>query len=177
MDRVGNDYPRLVALSHPLLRPETSAKAIRLYSQQYVDLIDLQDNEFKTVPVSEALGSRYPVLRYLAQVDEGDYLVPLRIMASTGSNQKLVITFDELLRRTPLAKRMSKMLQILEKNYLSPVDTEFTLRVINPDSLKPDVEIVLLQCRPQSHLKDSEVSLPKNLPDEDIIFSTTVYGA
>jgi hypothetical protein len=172
VDRVGNDYPRLVALSHPLLRPETSAQAIRLYSQQFVDLIDLQDNEFKTVPVSEALGARYPVLRYLAQVDEGDYLVPLHILASTGSLQKLVITFDELLRRTPLAKRMSKMLQILEKNYLAPVDTEFTLRVINPDSLKPDVEIVLLQCRPQSHLKDSEVSLPKNLADEDIIFST-----
>jgi len=172
VDRVGNDYPRLVALSHPLLRPETSAKAIRLYSQQFVDLIDLQDNEFKTVPVGEALGSRYPVLRYLAQVDEGDYLVPLHILASTGSYQKLVVTFDELLRRTPLAKRMSKMLQILEKNYLSPVDTEFTLRVINPDSLNPDVEIVLLQCRPQSHLKDSEVSLPKNLADEDIIFST-----
>ena len=172
VDRVGNDYPRLVALSHPLLRPETSAKAIRLYSQQFVDLIDLQDNEFKTVPVSEALGSRYPVLRYLAQVDEGDYLAPLHILASKGSYQKLVVTFDELLRRTPLAKRMSKMLQILEKNYLSPVDTEFTLRVINPDSLKPDVEIVLLQCRPQSHLKDSDVSLPKNLADEDIIFST-----
>ncbi len=29
VDRVGNDYPRLVALSHPLLHPETSAKAIR----------------------------------------------------------------------------------------------------------------------------------------------------
>lgn len=173
VDRVGNDYPRLVALSHPLLRPESSVKSIRLYSQQFVDLIDLQDNEFKTVPVSETLGSRYPVLRYLAQLDEGDYLAPLLIIASTGSDQKLVLTFDELLRRTPLAKRLSKMLQILEKNYCSPVDTEFTLRVVNPDSLKPEVEIVLLQCRPQSHLKDSEARLPKNLADENIIFSTS----
>ena len=173
VDRVGNDYPRLVALSHPLLRPETSTKSIRLYSQQFVDLIDLEDNEFKTVPVSETLGSRYSVLRYLAQIDEGDYLSPLHIMAPAGNVQKLVITFDELLRRTPLAKRFCKMLQILEKNYYSPVDTEFTLRVIHPDSLNPEVEIVLLQCRPQSHLEHSEVSLPKNLLDEDIIFSTT----
>ncbi len=173
VDRVGNDYPRLVALSHPLLRPETSVKSIRLYSQQYVDLIDLQDNTFKTLPVKETLGSRYPVLRYLAQLDEGDYLMPIRIMTSTGSNEQLVITFDELLRRTPLAKRMTQMLQILEKNYMSPVDTEFTLRVLDPDSLKPDVEIVLLQCRPQSHLKDSEVRLPLNLPEQDIVFSTT----
>jgi len=173
VDRVGNDYPRLVALSHPLLRPETSAKSIRLYSQQYVDLIDLQDNAFKTLPVKEVLGPRYPVLRYLAQLDEGEYLVPIRIMTSSGGNEQLVVTFDELLRRTPLAKRMTQMLQILEKNYLSPVDTEFTLRVVDPDSLRPEVEIVLLQCRPQSHLKDSEVSLPINLPEQDIIFSTT----
>jgi hypothetical protein len=48
VDRVGNDYPRLVALSHPLLHPEASPKAIRHYSQQFVDLIDLQQNQFKT---------------------------------------------------------------------------------------------------------------------------------
>jgi Pyruvate phosphate dikinase, AMP/ATP-binding domain len=173
VDRVGNDYPRLVALSHPLLRPETSAKSIRLYSQQYVDLIDLQENVFKTVPVREILGSRYPVLRYVAQIDEGEYLVPIRIMTSAGSDRQLVITFAELLRRTPLAKRMTTILQILEKNYFSPVDTEFTLRVVDPESIKPEVEIVLLQCRPQSHLKDNEVSLPINLPEQDILFSTT----
>jgi hypothetical protein len=173
VDRVGNDYPRLVALSHPLLRPDTSAKSIRLYSQQYVDLIDLQDNLFKTLPVSEVLEPRYPTLRFLAQIDEGEYLAPLRIIPSAGSDQKLVLTFDELVRRTPLAKRMSKMLQILEKNYLSPVDTEFTLRIANAETAKPDVEIVLLQCRPQSHMKDSEVALPKNLADENIIFSTS----
>ena len=34
VDRVGNDYPRLVALSHPLLRPNSSPEAIRRYSQQ-----------------------------------------------------------------------------------------------------------------------------------------------
>jgi len=42
VDRVGNDYPRLVALSHPLLHPEASPKTIRHYSQQFVDLIDIQ---------------------------------------------------------------------------------------------------------------------------------------
>jgi len=173
VDRVGNDYPRLVALSHPLLRPESSAKSIRLYSQQFVDLIDLQDNLFQTRPVNEVLDARYPPLRFLAQVDEGDYFAPLRTIPSAGSNQKLVVTFDELLRRTPLAKRMSKMLQILEKHYFSPVDTEFTLRITDTESLKPGIEITLLQCRPQSHLKDSEVTLPKNLAEEDIIFSTS----
>jgi hypothetical protein len=32
--------------------------------------------------------------------------------------------------------------------------------------------MTLLQCRPQSHLKDNDVSLPGHIPAEDIIFST-----
>jgi hypothetical protein len=51
VDRVGNDYPRLIALSHPTLRPSTDARAIRYYSQQYVDVIDLHENKTKTLPI------------------------------------------------------------------------------------------------------------------------------
>ncbi len=72
VDRVGNDYPRLVALSHPLLHPESSPESIRRYSQQYVDLIDLEANEMKTLPIQEAMDTRSSILRYLVQVDRGD---------------------------------------------------------------------------------------------------------
>jgi hypothetical protein len=172
VDRVGNDYPRLVALSHPLLHPEASTKAIRRYSQHYVDLIDLQDNRVKTLPVSEVLDPHYPLLRYIAQLDQGGYLVPLRTMPMPGEMEHLVLTFDELLRRTPLASRLTRILQILEASYNSPVDTEFTVEVVSPQSTRPDVVISLLQCRPQSHLQESEARLPQNLREEDIIFST-----
>ena len=172
VDRVGNDYPRLVALSHPLLLPESSTKAIRRYSQQYVDLIDLHENTVKTLPVSDVIQSDYPVLRYLVQIDQGGYLTPVRVKVKDNEQKDLVLTFEELLRRTPLAKTMTRMLQTLEKNYQSPVDTEFTVHIDNPDSPEPDIEIAILQCRPQSHLQESVVQLPKNLKDEDIIFRT-----
>ncbi len=172
VDRVGNDYPRLVALSHPLLHPESSVKDIRHYSQQYVDLIDLQRNAFITLPIEQVLTSKYPVLRYLAQIDQGDYLAPLRVLLQDKENKNLVLTFDELLRRTPLARRMSQMLQILEEHYHGPVDTEFTVRVIDPSSPHPDVEISLLQCRPQSHLQENEARLPTYLNPDDVIFAT-----
>lgn len=172
VDRVGNDYPRLVALSHPLLHPESSVKSIRRYSQQFVDLIDLQENIFKTLPVNQVITPGYPVLRYLMQLDEGDYLAPLRIMLSEGKNRNLVLTFDELLRRTPFASILKRMLQILEEKYGAPVDTEFALRIANPQTLHPEVEITLLQCRPQSHYQENEARLPKNLDPEKIIFST-----
>ena len=173
VDRVGNDYPRLVALSHPLLRPSNDAKAIRRYSQQYVDLIDLESNEFKTLPVSEVIASRYPPLRYLIQVDEDGYFVPLRISILQAESNQVVVTFDELLRRTPFAERMREMLHVLEQNYKSPVDLEFTLHLKEPESGKPRLVIDLLQCRPQSYLMAvEEMALPVDLPKEDIIFST-----
>lgn len=173
VDRVGNDYPRLVALSHPLLHPEASPKAIRRYSQQYVDLIDLEDNQFKTLPVQEVINGRYPLLRYIAQVDQGGFLAPVRIMVGEAQKNKLVLTFDELLRRTDLAQQLKKMLQILEASYHAPVDTEFTIHLPDPAAVQPAVLITILQCRPQSHLAENEARLPQNLHSEDIIFSTT----
>jgi hypothetical protein len=172
VDRVGNDYARLVALSHPLLHPEASPKEIRRYSQQNVDLIDLKDNSMRTLPVHEVLEQDYPVLRYLVQLDRGGYLMPMRSRLLEGSTEQLVLTFDELLRRTPLADRLRKMLKILEQHYRTPVDTEFAVRIVDPASLHPEVEISLVQCRPQSHLLDSDVHLPVNLEEEKIIFST-----
>jgi len=60
VDRVGNDFPRLIALSHPLLHPSNDPKAIRRYSQQYVDLIDLNHNTFTTLPIHDVLAADYP---------------------------------------------------------------------------------------------------------------------
>jgi hypothetical protein len=71
-----------------------------------------------------------------------------------------------------MARLMREMLQTLEKQYHSPVDTEFTIRIIDPQALQPEVEICLLQCRPQSQLKDSDARLPTGLDPGDIIFST-----
>jgi len=176
VDRVGNDYPRLVALSHPLLRPNTDPKLIQRYSQQHVDLIDLKDNSFKTLPVSEVLSTHYDPLRFVAQVYEPEGYFSSLTSNLYNTDGKLVITFEELLRRTSFADTMREMLQLLERSYRAPVDMEFTLHMVpGTDSRgKPNICIDILQCRPQSHLMDSEqVPLPTNLGRERIVFSTT----
>ena len=173
VERVGNDYPRLIALSHPLLRPSSAAKAIRRYSQQYIDLIDLEQNAFRTLPVHEVLSARYPPLRYLAQLDQDGYFSSLRSALLDGDTSNLILTFEELLRRTPFAERMRSLLHLLEKSYHSPVDVEFTARVVNPEGLHPELQITLVQCRPQSHMQETEeTKLPALLPEKDVIFST-----
>jgi hypothetical protein len=172
VDRVGNDYTRLVALSHPMLHPESNARDIRRYSQKFVDLIDLEENTFKTLPVGDVLTTRYTPLRYLAQQDQGGYLVPLRSSIMEGDGDQLVMTFDELFRRTSAADQLRQLLQLLENHYHSPVDIEFTLHIQDPIASRPEVQISLLQCRPQSQLQEDEVELPKDLPAEKILFTT-----
>ncbi len=173
VDRVGNDYPRLVALSHPLLRPSNDPKAVRRYSQQFVDLIDLEENSFKTLPIHEVLKARYGPLRYIAQLDEEGAFMPIRTSVIQGDLSRLTLTFDELMRRTPFAEYMRQVLRLLETNYKSPVDLEFTLHVNETETGTPQLRIDILQCRPQSHLADTEQAvIPSDLPREDIVFST-----
>jgi hypothetical protein len=173
VDRVGNDYPRLIALSHPTLRPSNSPDAIRRYSQQFVDLIDLQENTLQTLPIHEVLNEHYPPLRYVAQVDEDGYFVTLRSNIFDGSPNRLVLTYDELLRRTSFAERMREVLRVLERHYRTPVDMEFTLQLEQLDKGKPKVELTILQCRPQSSLQGvGEIPMPADVPEEKIIFST-----
>ena len=171
VEALGDEHPRLVALSHPLLQPADSIKEIIQHSQQCVDLIDLAGNEMKTLPVSEVLTAQYPFLRFIAQVEAEGYLSSLS--SSMVDVKQLVLTFDGLLRRTPFARRMTELLSILEKTYDSPIDTEFTAEIINPSAARPEVRITLLQCRPQSHLRDAhEVELPAKIDPAEVIFST-----
>ncbi len=177
VDRVGNDYPRLVALSHPTLRPSNTAQSIRRYSQQYVDLIDLKDNKLKTLPINEVLKGDYPPLRYLAQVDQEGYFRSIRSRLVDAEPSQLIMTFEELLRRTPFAERMRYLLNAIEKEYESPVDVEFIADVVE-DNGKPDVKISIIQCRPLSYMKEGDrVSIPQNIPPENAIFSSSIMVA
>jgi len=114
----------------------------------------------------------YPAVRYIAQVEEDGYLASMR--TNMVEPEQLVITFDELMRRTPFAERMRTMLQVLEENYASPVDTEFTLKILGAGTPQPSVCITLLQCRPQSQIEEErDVAIPAHIPSRDVIFSTS----
>jgi hypothetical protein len=179
---VGDDTPRLVALSHPTLHPADSAKAIRQHSQKFVDLLDLKANALRTLPVGEVLTADYPALRYIVQVEEDGFLSPLS--SALADPDRLVVTFDTFLRRTPFAETMRTMLATLETHYHSPVDTEFTAEIVEETAGRPEVRITLLQCRPQSALAEERASvLPSAIPPADVVFATrrmvprgAVYG-
>jgi hypothetical protein len=173
VERVGNDYPRMVALSHPALQPDDSPEAIRSYSQHYVDVIDLTDNSFKSLPLGDVLTPRYPQIRFLVQLEQDGYFITPQSRVMQADLPRLAVTFDSLLRRTRFAALMSETLRLLEQHYQTPVDVEFTLSVPDPFAAPPDARISLLQCRPQSSLKATgQGKLPEGLPERDIIFSS-----
>jgi hypothetical protein len=173
VERVGNDFPRLVALSHPALHPDDNPQAIHSYSQHFVDVLDLEVNRLRSLGIGEVLNPRYPSLRFMAQVVEDGSLITPRARLTEAQLPNLVITFDEFLRRTPFASTLSKVLHILEENYHSAVDVEFTFQIPDTGATRPEARITLLQCRPQSRfLAARVVRVPRQLSPEDVVFST-----
>jgi hypothetical protein len=171
VERVSNDYPRLVALSHPALRPELSAKAIRQYSQHYVDVIDLEENCFKTLPVREILQPDYPELRYIASIDKGDYIQEIVSSGTLDRSETLVLTFDYLVKDRRFVKLMRTALMRLEEAYGLPVDIEFALDIL-PNYPHPSYKLHIFQCRPLSQQADgTPVQIPDDIPEKDILFS------
>ena len=171
VQRVGDDYPRLVALSHPTLQPDDSVEAVRRYSQKFVDLIDLQENKIVSLPVHDVLSPRYPPLRMIAQVEQEGFFTSPRMRIGNRDIQNTAITFQEFLKRTPFARCMRKILHILEEHYHGSVDLEFTASIPDPRSIQPEIDIALLQCRPQSYLVSTdEIPDIDEVPQDAIIF-------
>lgn len=175
VDRIANDYPRLVNLSHPQLRPEVMPKDIRYYSQHYVDALDLEKNILTTVPVEEVLGADYKPLRWLVSLDDGETVrQPLSIMPNMDPSQ-LILTFDGFLQRGAFVSLLKTVLSRLAEQYERSVDIEFAVSFVQGEK-QPAFAFHLLQCRPQNQWSaDShEVrSIPTDLVEEDKVLLCT----
>jgi hypothetical protein len=175
VNRPGGDYPRLIAVSHPLLRPEVGSK-IAFYSQHEADLLDLARNEFRNVPLSEIIrGNDYPNLELFVSIVENGFIGDPE-GARIRSPEAYIITFNNLLARTDFMKLMKKLLAKLEAAYGYPVDTEFTAS-LDSSTGKPKLNVV--QCRPMRVPGSGQsVALPGKVPKNLVLFraSRTVSG-
>jgi hypothetical protein len=168
--RVANDYPRMVALSHPHLCPVVDAAQVRRYSQHFVDVINLAQNEFQTRPVSDLLSMDFPSARQLVSVDHGDYVRPPLAYDPSLSPHDLILTFENLLTRTRFVPLMREMLSALSARFGHHVDIEFTVDIL-PGYPQPDFCIHLLQCRPQTGREMGERVEVPSISEADTIFT------
>lgn len=173
VDRVDKDYPRMIGLSHPQLRPVSNAADIAKYSQRMIDVIDLEENLYKTIPITEVLSTDLSGVQYLASVDEGSYIKPIFSLGSAIDPDRMVLTFDNLLKNTDFAQIMKAILKKLARNYKRPVDIEFAVELI-PTYPKPGFKIYLLQCRPLSNREwAGDIVVPENISKKDKLFLST----
>jgi hypothetical protein len=171
VETVAGDYPRLIALSHPELRPESGPEEMRRYSQSKVDLIDLKENALRTLPVARVVSARVPHLRWIGERYQQGALQSFVSRPLHLDPNEVVVTFADLLRRTKFAALMQSMLATLERAYENPLDTEFALLLDGGPDSDVALSINLLQCRPQSRLDTEVVRLPKNVPTSRVVFT------
>ena len=171
VERVANDYPRMVALSHPNLRPEVGAAQHRRYSQHFTDVVNLTENSYETKAVTDLLSMDFPSARLLVSVDRDDYLQPPMAYDPSVSPRELVLTFENLLTRTQFVPLMKAMLSRLEEHFGRHVDVEFTADII-PGYPEPTFLVHILQCRPQaSREPGSSVEIPPTVSETDVVFT------
>ncbi|MFH1836714.1 MAG: PEP/pyruvate-binding domain-containing protein [Candidatus Omnitrophota bacterium] len=170
VNRVEGDYPRIVALDTPLLKPHADMSDMKRFSQHNVDVIDVRENRFVTVLFEGLLNEDLGLdLDKIAIRDEE----AVRWMKEKGINKdSFIITFDNLFSDDSFSTVMKRVLKILEENYKYPVEIEFTVNFTEDKNFK----INLLQCRPlQTRGIGKKVEIPQKISEEDLLFRSEGY--
>jgi hypothetical protein len=167
VDRVGSDYPRMIPLSHPHLRPEVTADQIKKYSQKQVDVLNLAKGVLETVDF-RTLNSIIddPDLYYAVSVEKDLHLAPPFLKSENLRGAEACLTFDNLRSKTDFVTLARVILTKVEQAFGRPVDIEFAW---DADTF------YLLQCRTLSVRREVEkVSIPPDLPEGRLLFTTNV---
>lgn len=170
VDRLGDDYPVLVAPGQPGLQVNASVADMVRYSTRNVDVINLKTNEFETIEFRDLLrncGEEFPALEQVVSVLEHDMLRPVMGFGIDFDKDDLVVTFDGLTKRTDFVKKVDAILKTLQEAFGTPIDIEFA---------SDGKHFYLLQCRPQSFLGEhSSDPIPKNITSSQLIFSANRF--
>jgi hypothetical protein len=171
VDRLGDDYPVLIAPGQPGLRVNVTPDEIVRYSPRRVDVIDLESRSFATVELSALLregGSDIPGIANVVSVcSEGGGIHRPTLIDWDEQVDRLVATFEGLIGGSGFVHQMRVLLRVLEEKTGGPVDIEFA---------SDGKDLYLLQCRPQSFSDDAvSVPIPRDLPKEAVVFSANRY--
>ncbi|NLK27788.1 MAG: pyruvate, phosphate dikinase, partial [Clostridiales bacterium] len=170
VDRVGEDYPLLLSPGQPNLRVNQSPYELLKYSPQYIDVIDLHNNQFLTLPIAELMkeyGDQIPNSNLIASILKNDIIMDLNPWTTNFKTDTILVTFDGLIKNTSFIKQIRSILTLLQRELGYPVDIEFA---------SDGKHFYLLQCRPQSRNHDnSPVAIPTNIPAQSTVFTANKY--
>ncbi len=169
VDRVGGDYARMVALGAPTVRPDSGTIDTMKHSQRTIDVINLEKDRFDSITLEQlfADGGNFPMIDKIVSIRrDGDLFTPPGTLVD-ASPDNMFVTFDKLLKDTPFADRMKRILQVLESSMGHPVDIEFVC---------DGERFYLVQCRAQHQSAESDqVVVPDNLAADHIVFTANRF--
>jgi len=171
VDRVEDDYPQIIALDQPLMRPYSETDDVMKFSQHKVDLLDTKENYLRTVDVLALLNEKLDLR--LDLITSPDRQAEMRMKELGRKSENIwVLTFEKLLSQTDFPQTLQKMLKTLDNYYQYPVDVEFTANFTKNGEYK----INLVQCRPlQTKGLRANVQIPKKIQTEKILFQSCGY--
>jgi hypothetical protein len=168
VNRVENDYPRIVALDSPLFRPHAGMDDTGRFSQHDMDVLDTGSNTLETVSFMDKINEGLNIK--LDLVGTRDHETARRMSAlGIKDREAWILTFDNFLSRTSFPGVMHRMLKKLESIYNYPVEIEFTVNFTQNN----DYRINLLQCRPvQAKGQMQKIKIPADLPENKVLMRT-----
>jgi len=169
VDRTVADYPVLVALEQPALRAVQRPDEVYRYSQHDVDVVDLRENQFESLPLPgfmERAGRGIPNMNRIFSLYRDEQILPMVGILAQLDPEELVVTFDGLLK-SPFPRELKTMLDLLEEGLGEPVDVEFA---------HDGEDFYMLQCRALSRGASAQrVEVPLNISAEHKVFSANRY--
>lgn len=170
VDRVGDDYPILLAPGQPNLRVNLTFEEIIGYAPKNMDVLNLESNIFETVPLRQVIrevGNRFPMINEIFSIKEEKHLKnPVGLGVDTNKHD-IVATFENLISNTNYINQIHTLLRDLKDKLRMPVDVEFAC---DGESL------YLLQCRPQSYSEENvSAIIPKDISPDRIVFSANKH--
>lgn len=170
VDRVGEDFPILLSPGQPNLRVNQLPESLKKYSPQKIDVLDLEKNQFLTLPISHLIseyGNAIPKINHIASLVKDDFITDLLPLLTNFKTEEIIITFDHLIKKTPTIKHLQTLLNLLQEKLGYPVDIEFASDGEN---------LYLLQCRPQSRTIDNApAAIPTNIAFQNTVFTAHKY--
>ncbi|MCB2199313.1 nucleotidyltransferase domain-containing protein [bacterium] len=170
VDRLADDYTILVAPGQPGLRVNVTVDETIRYAPRYMDVINLDTNEFETVEAEAFLkehGAELPAVERLVSKLEDNRLTHTTLLNLDFEQDDFVVTFEGLVHRGPFIKLMQTILRVLEEKMGVPVDIEYA---------SDGKRFYLLQCRPQSNSMEIESTpIPQDIPENAILFTANKF--
>lgn len=167
VDRRTGSYPRLVSLDAPKKLINTAASDRQQYSQRIVDAISMETGEVEGFDPT-ALSKKLPE-HLNRMLFTHNYETEARFRERGEYRDVLFVTCDGLTSNEALMSDMRDILELIQKHYEYPVDTEYTINFSSDGSYVID----LLQCRPLQLTREGDkVKFPENVPAECVLLET-----